>query len=140
MFSASSTQLEAWANSIVQALAAGGYQEDDRVEFKSAWIDPKKAARRIAGAANAARGVDLIWIIGVDPKRPQPFTDPPQSELAQWLPAVKSRFVEAHTPGFRAFHVPVGNHACYALAFDSEEAPFLIKNPSKGIHATEVIE
>jgi hypothetical protein len=140
MFSASTSQLEAWANSIVQAVAAGRYQEDDRVEFKSDWIEAKKAARRIAGAANAARGVDLMWIIGADPRRSQPFTDPPQIELAQWLPAVKACFVEAHTPVFRGFQVQVGSHACYALAFDSEEAPFLIKNPSKGTERTEVIE
>ena len=96
------------------------------------WIDAKKAARRIAGAANASRGADLLWIIGVDPRQAQPFTNPPLSELAQWLPAVKSCFVEAHTPVFRAFQTPVGDHTCSALAFDSEEAPFLIKNPSKG--------
>src|SRR6202043_1123938 len=83
---------------------------------------------------------DLIWIIGVDPRQAQPFTDPPSSELAQWLPAVKSCFVDAHTPVFRAFQILVGDHTCYALAFDSEEAPFLIKNPSKGTQATEVID
>jgi hypothetical protein len=140
MFSSSTTQLEAWGNNIVQAVSVRGYQEDDRVEFKSAWIDPKKAARRIAGAANAGRGADLIWIIGVDTRKAQPFTDPAPNELAQWLPAVKSCFVDAHTPVFRAFQIPAGDHTCFALAFDSEEAPFLIRNPSKGTQSTEVIE
>src|ERR1700751_2117270 len=120
MFSASTSQLEAWANNIVQAVAVGRYQEDDRVEFKSRWMETPKAARRIAGAANAARGVDLMWIIGVDPRQPQPFTDPPQNELAHWLPAVKAHFAEAHTPAFRGFQIQVDGHPCYALAFDLE--------------------
>jgi hypothetical protein len=49
-------------------------------------------------------------------------------------------FVDAHTPVFRTFQILVGDHTCYALAFDSEEVPFLIKNPSKGTQSTEVIE
>jgi hypothetical protein len=41
--------------------------EDDLIEFKRTWIKPHKAARRIAAHANAARGQDILWLIGVDP-------------------------------------------------------------------------
>jgi hypothetical protein len=60
-------KLKLGANDIVRAVAAGRHQEDDRVELKGEWTDAKKAAPKIAGAANTARGVDLN-LLGGNPK------------------------------------------------------------------------
>lgn len=46
------TDIEFWALSIIERVEKGQPVEDSRVELKGDWIDPKKAARRIAGHAN----------------------------------------------------------------------------------------
>jgi hypothetical protein len=43
--------------------------EDDRVELKADWPDAEKAARRVAGHANASGGGSVLWIIGLDEQR-----------------------------------------------------------------------
>ena len=46
---------------------AGIFSEDDRVELKGEWpTDIPKAARRIAGHANASGGQSVLWVIGLD--------------------------------------------------------------------------
>ena len=62
-------QIEVWVLDIVEKVEDGQPVEDSRVEFKSDWIPPEKAARRIAGHANAARGENTLWVIGLDEKR-----------------------------------------------------------------------
>jgi hypothetical protein len=49
-------EIEAWALRVIQRVRSGGGVEDFRVELKREFIDPEKAARRIAGHANSAGG------------------------------------------------------------------------------------
>lgn len=54
------SEIEAWALAIADRVIARQPVEDDRVELKAAFIEPDKAARRLAGHANAARGSSLL--------------------------------------------------------------------------------
>lgn len=62
-------QIESWASTVIAAVEAGQNSEDSRVELKAELPkDPRKAARLIAGHANAALDESLLWLIGVDEK------------------------------------------------------------------------
>ena len=66
-------ELEVFVGNILHAVERGHQVEDDaRVELKREWpTDRSRAARRIAGHANAAEGREIIWVIGVDEKKRQ---------------------------------------------------------------------
>jgi hypothetical protein len=64
--------------------------EDTRVELKSTWIDVNNAARRIAGHANAARGAEILWVIGLHEK--QGIVGAKYQELSEWYSKVQSQF------------------------------------------------
>jgi hypothetical protein len=59
-------EIERWTLNVIDRVNARQPNEDQRVELKSEWIDPYKAARRIAGHANSAHGEPILWLIGVD--------------------------------------------------------------------------
>jgi hypothetical protein len=63
-------EIEAWAIRVIESVEAGNsVEETTRVELKAQWPDDvNKAARQIAGQANAARGDPMFWLIGVDEK------------------------------------------------------------------------
>ena len=61
-----SRQIESWALRVIDCVKRGQPNEDFLVELKRDWIDEAKAARRIAGHANAARGENILWLIGFD--------------------------------------------------------------------------
>ena len=63
-----SRQIESWALRVIDCVKRGQPNEDFLVELKRDWIDEAKAARRIAGHANAARGENILWLIGFDEK------------------------------------------------------------------------
>jgi len=54
---------------VIDCVKKGQPNEDFLVELKRDWIEKGKAARRIAGHANAARGENILWLIGVDEKQ-----------------------------------------------------------------------
>lgn len=62
-------EIEAWVLRVIEQVKRGQSNEDSRVELKARWIEPEKAARQIAGHANAARGDKILWIIGLDEKK-----------------------------------------------------------------------
>ena len=62
-------EIENWVLEIIEQVESGQPNEDYRVELKAEWPDAKKAARRIAGHANAAHGEPILWVIGVDEKK-----------------------------------------------------------------------
>lgn len=98
-------RLEARVFDIVDRVVAGGRAEDDLVECKSRWIDPAKAARRLAGQANAARGDDVVWIVGLDENghRVVPLDD---TDPANWWPQVQKPFADAVSPDITVVNVP----------------------------------
>ncbi len=121
-----SHEIEAWALKLVDQVRNGQPNEDSRVELKAEWPDPRKAARRIAGHANAARGVSILWLIGLDEKRG--VIGVQHGDLADWYAQVKSQFNEL-APFMTDINVPVAGKVIVALLFETDRAPFVVKNP-----------
>jgi hypothetical protein len=122
------SQIEEWALRVLSSLERSPV-EDSRVELKSGWIDPPKAARRIAAHANAAFGEPILWLIGVgEDAKP---TGLGAEELANWWPSVLSYLAPPH-PSVSTLTVYWREHVVVALAIDTSRAPYLWKNPAHG--------
>ena len=103
--------------------------EDDLVEVKAEWIDPRKMSRQIAGHANAARGEPILWIVGLCEKRG--VVGAGNQEMSSWL-----REVESHlgglAPSIRHLHLRFRNVTLTALYIETDRAPFVWRNPAFG--------
>jgi hypothetical protein len=120
------SEVETWASQIVDRLRAGQPLEDSRVELKREWIDAVKAARQLAGHANAARGDDILWLVGLDEKGQQVSGVDPAG-LLDWWNKTKAQFDELH-PAMTDLVVPVGGDvSVMALLFETDRAPFVVK-------------
>src|SRR4051812_36862267 len=85
------SQLELWSRKVVASVLDGNTVEDSRVELKTNWISPDKAAERLAAHANAARGECILWIFGIDENnRALKPIDP--NEKGDWYRAVEGMF------------------------------------------------
>jgi len=122
-------ELEAWALRIVDQVGRQVRIEDTRVELKSDWLDPKRAARRLAGHANAARGSTILWIIGLD--ETAGIVGISGADFAIWWGQMQSEFNEL-APSVTNLVVPVQGKEVVALAFDTSRAPLVVKNPAFG--------
>jgi hypothetical protein len=124
------SQIEAWALRVVERVETGQPNEDSRVELKREWpAEPDKAARRIAGQANAARGEPALWLIGLD--QTAGVTGAAHADLAKWWPGVKAEF-EGLAPVMVDLNVPWKGLTVVALLFETDRAPFVVKNPVYG--------
>lgn len=130
-------ELETWTLRVVDRALAGQPVEDARVELKTAWPDPAKAARRIAAHANAAGGDRVLWVIGVDEKA-RTVPGAPVEEQANWWQSVQTFFDEL-PPDMQSIVVPTSTAPVVALLFATERAPFVVRNPARG-QAGENIE
>ena len=129
-------QLEAWALDIVAEVAAARVPEDARVELKASWpTDIPKAARRLAGHANAAIGEPILWLIGIDEKRGALGVD--AVETADWLASVFAYF-DGATPDVTDLVIRAGDVALVALLFGTDRFPFVVKNPAYGTEPTPI--
>lgn len=122
-------QIESWALRVIERVENRQPNEDDLVELKRDWIDPQRAARRIAGHANAARGEPILWLVGVDEQAGVVGASP--VDLATWYSAVESHFDEL-APRLRTINVPWGGQTVVALLFETDRAPFVVKNAVYG--------
>lgn len=129
-------EIEYWALSIIERVNKRQPVEDDRVELKSTWIEPAHAARRIAGHANAARGEDILWLIGVDEKDGVKGVD--YKDYAKWFSTVASQFDENLAPEGIFVNVPYEGSTVLAILFETDRAPYVVKNPSGGSIQFEV--
>ena len=120
-----SEHLEAWILSIVENVIAGRLVEDSRVELKADWPEPKAAARRIAGHANAAGSDSILWVVGLDEEKGVTPVTP--IDLANWLPQVVAEF-DGLPPSFRDLIVPTSSGPVVALLLDVSRRPFVVKN------------
>ena len=125
-------QIENWALDVINSVDAGHPSEDARVELKAEWIEAQKAARQIAGHANAARGDPILWLIGVDQKRG--VTGANHNELANWYPRVVAEF-DGIAPTMVDVNVPYRERTVVALLFETDRAPFVVKNRAYGAEA-----
>jgi hypothetical protein len=131
-----SHQIESWALSVIERVLAGKPNEDARVELKADWpTDTAKVARQLAGHANAARGENILWLIGVD--QSTGVIGAAHADLAKWYPAVQACFLDL-SPHVVDLVVPYNNHGVMALLFETDRAPYVIKNPSYGPTATNI--
>ncbi len=130
-------EIETWTLNIIDRVKARQAIEDSRVELKAKWPeDAGKAARQIAGHANAARGEPILWLIGIDEKSDiVPGAD--FKEFSSWYNAVKGNFDEL-APEPVSINVPVGGVTVAAILFETDRAPFVVKNPSGGTIQREV--
>lgn len=124
-------QIEYWTLTIVERIKVRTPVEDFRVEVKSEWpTDFAKAARRIAGHANAAHGEPILWVIGVD-EEAGTIPGAPRNEVSTWYPSIQKQF-EGLSPDVTDMVVPVEGESVdvVALLFDTSRAPFVVKNPA----------
>jgi len=128
-------EIEAWTLQVIDRLRANQPLEDARVELKARWPEADRAARRIAGHANAARGAPILWIIGVDEAGEVVGAD--KGAVASWWAQVKAECVEMF-PELVDLNVPVGSQTVVALLFETERAPFVVRNPAGGAIGYEV--
>ena len=123
-------QLETWALRIIESVKAKHAVEDTRVELKAAWLDAHKAARRIGGHANAARGAPILWLIGVDETAGVVGADP--QDPAAWYPAVASRFDGVAPALLLHLQIPSEAKMIAALLFDTSRFPYVVLNADFG--------
>ena len=122
-------EIENWVLRVIERINKGQPCEDSRVELKTDWPDPQKAARQIAGHANAARGESILWIIGVDEKTG--VIGASNEELANWYPRVAANFVGI-TPTVFDLNIPFNDSTVVGLLFDTSRIPYVVKNPAYG--------
>lgn len=133
------SEIEGWALRVIQSVESRQSSEDSKVELKASWpSEPAKTARQIAGHANAARGERILWLIGVDEE--QGVTGANYEELANWLPAVNKQF-NGIPPRCYDLNVPTNyDLIVVALVFETDRAPFVVKNPAFGVQKGEPVE
>lgn len=124
-------EIELWARDIVDSVLSGQPVEDSRIELKAQWIEPEKAAPRLGGHANAARGENILWLIGVD-ERNNSLTNVDMTEKGNWYKSVEKCF-DGFAPRLLSdVNIKINGNTIVALYFDTAiEAPFVVKN-SKG--------
>jgi len=131
-------EVDVWAGEIVEAVLANQRIEDSRVELKSSWPEPRKAADRLAAHANAARGTSILWLIGVDEKICKLVNVDPV-ELANWLKSVES-FFDGFAPRLPIdVNLRVDGNTVVALYFETQQgAPFVVKS-TKGSYPEFIV-
>jgi hypothetical protein len=130
-------QLEKWVLSLVDQVQAGHRVEDSQVELKAAWPEPKSAARRIAGHANAAGSDRILWVIGLDEAGGVVAATP--TELATWWPKVSAEF-NGIPPEVSDLVVVTQWGVVSALLFDVSRRPFVVRNPAFGTPGAGPVE
>jgi hypothetical protein len=122
-----SQHIEGRVLDLVERVINGARVEDFRVECRGGWPVPDKAARQLAGHANAARGEPILWIIGLD-ENGHHVSGASDVELADWWARVTSILDEGITPGLTPLVVPVGAaRSVVALYMTTERSPYLVK-------------
>lgn len=131
------SDIENWVLSIAERVENKQPIEDFRIEIKSIWpMDFYKTARQIAAHANAARGESILWIIGLDEKKG--LSGASHQELSSWWPQIYCNFDEKIYPNLIDLNIPYKDKILVALFFETDRAPFVVKNKEGKIPHTEV--
>ena len=119
-------EVEQWALRVVEAIRATGRVEDILVEVKAIAPDGNAAARRLAGHANAVRGENILWVVGIEEKTGKFF--PVTVETSSWYRQVRSHF-ESECPSLEIDrHVDCEGGRVWALYFNTSRWPFVVRN------------
>jgi hypothetical protein len=129
--------IEATVVAAVEAVLAGGKVEDERIECKS-YLLPPENARQLAGSANAALGEDVIWIIGIDEDAGTLVPLNHAMDLADWTAKLFRAFDDNVAPDLTSLSVPVPGGNVLALHFQTDRAPYVLRNPKGGSPELEV--
>ena len=127
-----SQEVELWARDIAEVVLSGTKWEDSRVELKSEWPeDSNRAAKRLAGHANAARGEGILWIIGLK-EDPPGLTNVEPTEMATWWSKISSEF-DGFPPRLETqVNIRIQNKKVVALYFTTRhEAPYVVRHKDK---------
>src|ERR1044072_7659881 len=126
-----SHEIESWAWRVIEQVRNGRPSEDSRVELKGEWpTSAQKAARRIAGHANAARGEPILWLIGVDEN--EGVRGVCNFEVSDWYSQVKAQFEGGVAPQLIILNINVEGQVVVALLFSTDRPPYVVKNAAYG--------
>jgi hypothetical protein len=126
-----SHEIEGWAWRVIEQVKNGRPSEDFRVELKGDWpASAQKAARRIAGHANAARGEPILWVIGVD--EDEGVRGVTNFEVSDWYNQVKAQFDGGVAPQLTSLNINVEGRVVVALLLSTDRPPYVVKNASYG--------
>lgn len=129
-------QIEHWVLSLLDDIKSKRAVEDARIELKAKLPPPAKAARQIAGHANAAHGQDILWVVGIDEKHGiVPFVD---DDIATWFSQVKS-FFDGEAPAMIDVRVTCDGGKVLSLLFDTTRVPFVVKRDLTGDVAADEV-
>lgn len=120
-------ELELLVIELVEAVLRLQPVDDPRVAFKRAWPeDAGAAARELAGAANAARGEPVLWLIGVDEDSGAVHACN-REDLAGWYGNVCAWF-DGITPTLeQSLELVIAGEPVVALLFATQRAPFAVR-------------
>jgi hypothetical protein len=124
-----SHEIENWARQVIRR-QGGGQQEDSLVELKAKWPEPRWTARQLAGHANAARGVPILWLIGVDGSSGVVGCE--DTEVGDWYNQIRAEFDGGVAPTLLGH--PTFEHAgrfLVPLVFTTDRPPYVIRNPAR---------
>lgn len=119
------SEIELWVHRVVPVVESGGRIEDSRVELKSVWPTPEKAARLVAGHANASQGDSILWIVGVDEDSGR-ILGAGDNEFSNWHKAFVAAFDEP-APHCTDVVVPYNDKHLVGLHFETDRPPYVIK-------------
>lgn len=124
-------EIESWAVRVLDSLTKKGPTEDHFVELKSTWLPAQQIARRLAGHANSAPNDNILWLIGLDEKTGAVIGANPE-ELANWWPQVEAEFADRIAPELTSLTIQWMGISVVALAFRTDRAPYVVRNPAFG--------
>jgi hypothetical protein len=124
------SDIEAWCLSVVDRVRSHRRIEDARVEVKAEWPPAEKAARRIAGHANAARGEPIRWVVGLD-EGAGTVTGAQGDDTAPWFAGVTALF-DGLAPRLIDLVVPTEDGDVVALYFETDRGPLRRPEPRRG--------
>ncbi|MDP9069245.1 MAG: hypothetical protein M3N53_12995 [Actinomycetota bacterium] len=125
-----SRDLLAWTTQVISRARAHGPIEDASLELKATWPEPKRAARQLAGQANASSEKLVRWLIGVG--EDGEVRGAPRIELSTWWAQVRAHFDgQAPTLSERVVQSP-GTLPVMVLEFKVGNKPYIFKPQTRG--------
>lgn len=132
-------RLEGFVHNLIDRLLKSLKVEDAIVEIKRDWPrDYPRAARRLGGHCNAAKGQSILWIIGVDENGRVTPAQGPEPEPHQWLAQIKKWFDGLAPDLICDRKIPRDEGHVTALMFDTRRAPYVVRNPERDHRKGEV--
>jgi hypothetical protein len=120
--------IEEWAYRVVAAAERGQPLEDDRVELKSHFPEPREIARQLGGHANTSRGEPILWLFGV--AETKGVVNLEFRDMAAWRPSLEAEF-EGGAPSMQHFNLFWEDQPFVALLFETDGAPYVVRNPKR---------